>query len=257
MPRWWARVTRQLQPGITLQEPGELPFLQRPSLAYRAAFDLCATQAARAGGPTFVLASSPFYACEVVRRLNGQILLHFPRNPGLGEAETRTALGPEMDWARLRVASSMKDTAMAERQTLAWAEPERDTCRAVLASLRNSGPRAVLVLGTSWLRRLLPEWQAGEWQPAAAPVGSMGRITEALRRAGYAVRETYGFHGPRSLLWGTASRLPAALGRDDLVDRWFAAMRRAYVVRGWQARWAPVWMIVGELRGDGRNPSGD
>ncbi|HUW13262.1 MAG TPA: hypothetical protein VM537_26295 [Anaerolineae bacterium] len=232
--------------GYTVPEA----WLQRPSLSYHTAFDLCAAQAARAGGPTAVLASGAFYAREVVRRLDGQVLLHFPRDPGLGESEIQTALGPEVDWARLRVASSMMDTAMAEAQTLVWAEPERDTWQAILANLRDLGPCAVLVLGTTWLRRLVPEWQGGAYRPAAAPLGSRGRIAEALRREGHAVRETYGLHGPRSLLWGTASRIPAALGRDDLVDRCVAGMRQDFIVRGWQARWAPVWLVVASEGGD-------
>lgn len=224
--------------------------MARPSHAYHMAFDLFGAKAARAGGPTAVVASGAFYAREMVRRLDGQVLLHFARDPGLGEAEMETALGPEVDWARLRVASSIMDSAMAEAQTLVWAEPEMDTWQAILANLRNFEPSAVLVLGTTWLRRLLPEWRDVEQQPAAAPVASISRIATALPRLGYAVSVIYGFHGPRSLLWGSASRIPAAFGRDDLVDRCFGAMRHDFVVRGWLARWAPVWLVMGSEGGD-------
>ena len=227
--------------GCTVPEA----WLRRPSLAYHSAFDLCAAQAARAGGPTAVLASGAFYARELVRRLDGQVLLHFPRDPGLGESEIQTALGPEVDWARLRVASSMMDIAMAEPRTLVWAEPERGTWQAILGDLRQfRPPPAVLVLGTTWLRRLLPEWRAVDRLPAAAPLASIRRIATALPRLGYAVSVIYGFHGPRSLVWGALSRIPAALDRDDLVDRCFAAMRQDYVVVGWQAHSAVVSLII-------------
>ncbi|HUT61206.1 MAG TPA: hypothetical protein VNA25_25435 [Phycisphaerae bacterium] len=222
----------------------EAAWLRRPSLAYHGAFDLLGAEAARAGGPTAVLASSAFYAREVVRRLDGEVLLHFPRDPGLGESEIQTALGPEVDWARLRVASSMMDTAMAEAQTVVWAEPERGTWQAILANLRDSGPCTVLILGTTWLRRLLPEWRAVDRLPAAAPLASIRRIATALPRLGYAVSVIYGFHGPRSLVWGPLSRIPAALDRDDLVDRLFAATRQDYVVVGWQAHSAVVSLII-------------
>jgi hypothetical protein len=226
--------------GCTVPEA----WLERPSLGCHRAFDLLGAEAACVGPPTAVLASSAFYAREVVRRLDGQVLLHLPRDPGLGEGELKAVLGPEVDWARLRVASSIMDSAMAEAQTLVWAEPERDTWQAILAYVRNVGPGALLVLGTTWLRRLLPEWQAPDALRAAAPLGSLRRISAALPGLGYAVSATYGFHGPRSLLWGTASRLPAVLGRDDLVDRCFAGMRDDLVTRGWQARCATVWLLV-------------
>jgi hypothetical protein len=224
-------------------------WLERPSLGYHHAFDLMAAEAARMEPPTAVLASSAFYAREVVRRLDGQVLLHLPRDPGLSEAELKAVLGPEVDWARLRAASSIMDSAMAEAQTLVWAEPEKDTWQTILADVGNVGPSALLVLGTTWLRRLLPEWQAADRLPAAGPVASTRRMTTALPRIGYAVSAIYGFHGPRSLLWGTASRLPAMLGRDDLVDRCFAGTRQHVVSSGWAGRLCPACLIVARRKG--------
>jgi len=63
-------VTEQVQPSKELLAPGKYSWLQRPSLAYHVAFDLCAAQAARAGGPTAVLASSRVYGRELVHLLN-------------------------------------------------------------------------------------------------------------------------------------------------------------------------------------------
>jgi hypothetical protein len=219
-------------------------WLQRPSLAYRSAFDLCAALSSCSRGPTAVLTSSRFYARELLRRLEGQILLHFPRDSGSGESETQIALGPEVDWSRVHVALAMAEVRTSEPNTLIWAEPERGTWQAILGDFQQSRPPAILILGTTRLRRLLPEWQDSGYPPALSPFGSTMRIIRALYRAGYAVQDIYGFHRPRSLLWGTLSRIPAVLGRDDLVDRCFAAMRRDYLVRGWQARWAPVWLLA-------------
>ena len=221
----------------------------RPSLAYHRAFDLLGSRTACTSGPTAVLASGPFYAREVVRRLDGQVLLHV-RDPGLDETQIRNATGPEVGLPRLRVTPSLADTTMAEPRALIWAEPEEDSWQITLEDIRRLGPPVILVMGTTWMRRLLPEWQNAAHPPAPSPLGSPGRVARALHKMGYTVHDTYGFHGPRSLLWGTASRLPAALGRRDLVDRCFAAMRRAYVVHGWQARWAPVWLVAASWAGN-------
>ena len=219
-------------------------------MPYHIAFDLSATRASQAGqGPLAVFASSPFYARELVRRLDGQVLLHFPRNLEFDESQIQMAIGPEVDPSRFRVKPSMADAATAEPRALIWAEPEEEAWRVTLGDIRQLEPPVILVMGTTWLRRLLPEWQNAASPPAASPLGSMGRVAKALHEMGYTVQDTYGFHGPRSLLWGIATRLPAALGRHDLVDRCFAAMRWEYVVHGWLARCSAVWVVIGQRWG--------
>lgn len=220
--------------------------LERPSLPYQRAFDYCAVEAQRVGGPVAVLASSPFYARELVRRLSADVLLSFTRNPVLDEAQLPALLGPEVSEDRVHLEAPWQRGEGRPPRTVVWAEPERETWKAALAGLAPLAPRAArfCVLGTTRLRRLLPEWQPGASLPAQAPLGSLQHVCRLLRDLGYPAQQIYGFHGPLSMVWGAASRLPATLGSDDLVDRCFAAMRMAYVACGWPARWAPVWMVV-------------
>jgi hypothetical protein len=126
-----------------------------------------------------------------------------------------------------------------------WAEPELPAGERPLQSLAAYlAPGGRLCVVTSgWLRRGLPEWSGERTPPARKPAG-LRRTLIHLRRAGLSVEAVLGFHGPRSLAWGAARRLPAALGRQDLVDRCVAAMRRTYVVRGWQAFAAPVALVL-------------
>ena len=246
-------VDRRARSGLEIEDAGgDRSWLRRSSLAYHTAFDLCAAEASREAGPVAVLASSPFYARELARRLSGEVLLHFAHAEGLTEPAIRAAMGPEVDWGRMRLVSAWERSKEDCPHMVLWAEPEKQTCEDTLNAVQQLAPSAgrILILGTTRLRRLLPEWQSADSPPARAPLGSMRPIVRALRDLGYAVEGAYGFHGPLSLLWGTASRLPAALGRDDLVDRCFAAMRQAYLVRGWQARWAPVWVVAGRREVD-------
>ena len=226
--------------------------VERPSLAYQYAFDLCAVQVHRTGGPVAVFASSPFYARELVRRLSGEVVLRFPRDVGLDEPEIRATMGPEVNWDGVHLGSVRKGGEAAPSRAALWAEPERETWRDTLDELQRLAPppEQVCVLGTTRLRRILPEWQNTVSQPARAPLDSIRHILRALYDLGYPSDGVYGFHGPLSLLFGTASRFPAALGWDDVVDRCFAAMRQAYAVRGWQARWSPVWVATGQRRPD-------
>ena len=133
-----------------------------------------------------------------------------------------------------------------------WAEPQRGQGEGALQTLaRYLAPGARLCVGTTgWLRRALPEWKEGERErPARRPAG-LRRTVRRLRQGGFLVEAVYGFPGPVSLGWGFASRFPAALGRADLVDRCLAAMRRSYVVTGWQASWTPVAVVLARKRSD-------
>ncbi len=220
--------------------------IERPSLAYHSAFDLCALEASRAQGPVAVYASSLFHARELARRLSGEVVLCLPPHLGLDEPAVRAVIGPEVDWHRVRLDTGQQGSEWGAPRVVLWAEPEKQACEGTLDNVRQlmDPPVRLCVLGTTKLRHLLPEWRGLAAGPARAPLASMGEIARALRRLGYATQRLYGFHGPLSLFWGFASRLSAAIGRDDLVDRCLAAMRRTYLVRGWQAMWAPVWMLT-------------
>jgi hypothetical protein len=162
-------------------------------------------------------------------------------------ADVESIVGPEVGDTGFEGLGEADE--LAPVPAVVWAEPQvGDGPRCLEAVARNLTPGGRLCAVTSGrLRRALPEWQGEGDRPAENPAG-LGRTVTWLRRAGFAVEATYGFHGPQSLGWGFVSRLPAALGRDDLVDRCLAAMRRSYVVGGWQARWAPVAMVLARKR---------
>jgi hypothetical protein len=224
--------------------------LERPSLAYHYAFDLCAVEINCLEGPVIVFASSVFYARELVQRLTGDVVLHFTNDWVLNEAEPKSTMGPEIDWDRVRFDAVGNNGGSVS--AVLWAEPEAQTWETTLRDLGQLAlPETKIgVIGTTRLRCLLPEWQETALAPARAPLHSSGGIARALRSVGYTVEEIYGFHGPLSLLSGIACRFSAALRRVDLVDRCSIAMRQNSIVRGWQARWAPIWVLIGR---HGRN----
>ena len=75
--------------------------LGRPSLEYQHAFDLCASEIQRRGGPCVLRSSSPFYARELLKRIDAlrpaQVAVE-----GSGEElqNILRRLGPEVDVAQ-------------------------------------------------------------------------------------------------------------------------------------------------------------
>jgi hypothetical protein len=234
--------TSPFQSGISMPGTATARWLERPSLEYQHAFDLCATEVRRAGGPAAVLASSPFYARELLKRLDGieaQLVPLGDWSPlpvGFG-----TLLGPELELP------DSQTLQRAERgvKTAVWATPDTKSGRQVLDRLGSMLlPRGGLyVIVSGWLARFLPEWQAGDGLRSERPAG-LRRTTRWLRQAGFIVEAQYGFHGPASTVWGLASRLMSRLGRLDWSDRCHFRMRAKYVVGGWQAIWTPVSVSV-------------
>lgn len=216
-------------------------WLQRPSLAYQAAFDRCAVEAAQRDGPVLVLAGNPFYAREIVRRLSGSVALQ-PFGSGWPQDEDllRKLLGPEIHWDQVNLIMTGHEPSQLAR-TIIWAEPRDSTWRHIVPDLqRLAAPDAkAIVLGRSArMGRFLPD----QPQQSGMPV-PLSQAADALGRAGWRIEQRVGFHGPRSLLLGAVSRVPALLNRDDLLDRNSAAMRENFVVVGRQAHYSPVWMI--------------
>lgn len=236
-------------------QPGDVctPWIgERPSLAYHAAFDLCASEANHTVGSVVVFASSPFYAREVVRRLGQEVTLCFTDEAGTSRTENRSMLGPEIDWDKVRLVTLETVDKEPSASTVIWTEPQRETWRAVAGHLSTLTPSAttICVLGTTRLRRILPEWRRSLAFPLMyEPLGSIRYIARVLQSLGHSTDGMYGFHGLFSLTLGVLSHLLAILRRGDLVDRCQAAMRQTYVVRGWQANWAPVWVLVGKYDG--------
>lgn len=218
------------------------PFHARPSLEYQHAFDLCAVEVQRAGGPVQVIAGSPFYARELLKRFDSRTSVLFPAwNPNLSTEELADSLGEEAVWAGLQSGLS----ARAQAGAVVWAEPEMQDAERFAGEIsRALQPGARLcVVASGWLARYLPERQRLVDRPAGHPAG-LRRTRYWLRRAGLTIEAAYGFHGPMSMLLGYASGLAGRLRRPDLADRCHFGMRAHFSVSGWQAFWAPVGVLV-------------
>ncbi len=187
------------------------------SLEYQYALDLCVVMACAAPGqPITVIAHTPFYRAGLARRLP-----HTPIN-----AEPPASAAPR----------------------LIWAEPEQPTAAAVLAQLSQPIPAQRLCLITSnRLARRLPEWRTAP--PAHVPLGITGTL-RLLRGTAWQVTQVYGFHAGVSIIYGVIGQVWHRLHRPDLADRWHFRMQAAYVQWGWQARLAPVSVVVA-MRGQG------
>jgi len=216
-----------------------------PSLEYRYAFDLCAAEVEQHRRPLVVVASGRFYVRELMERMQHLEPVSVMTG-GRGEASHEHA-GNERRAEQALIAGV--GTPGQPVAAVVWGEPQLEDGERWLAAIRGAlAPGGRLWVVTSgWLRRGLPEWKWEGNGPAIRPTGP-GWVLARLRKNHFDVEVVYGFHGPRSLAWGFAGRLPAVAGRQDLVDRCLAAMRESYVVKGWQARWAPVGIVRARRR---------
>ncbi|MBN1886736.1 MAG: hypothetical protein JW850_02055 [Thermoflexales bacterium] len=209
----WVGVVREL--GAIRESPLHEA---RPSLEYQHVFDLCALQAQRGGGPVLLVASSAFYAGQLLARLEG---------------------------CQVQIQVTGASQSPVTSDTILWAEPELEggehAARQLARLLARDG--RLYVLASGWSVRFLPEWRCAGSRPAAHPAG-LRRTRTWLRQAGLAVEAVYGFHSPASAVWTWVAGLADSLGRADLADRCLAQMRASYVSRGWPALATPVRMVV-------------
>lgn len=217
----------------------------QPSLEYQHAFDLCAVEVHRTEGPITVFASSPFYARELLKRLEDRMAVLV----ALGEWQPRASdlrqwLGIEIDPSAFSLASPH---LRSYAHCAIWAEPEWIGGAQALCNIRETLlPGAKLyVICSGWLARFLPEWQQSHNRPSEHPIGLRQAISW-LRHSDFAMEALYGFHGPQSIFWGYASRWMESLGRGNLADRCLFQMRATYVVHGWQAFLAPVGLACAQ-----------
>ena len=194
----------------------------RPGLEYQHAFDYCAVEAQRYGGPVMVAASSTFYASQLLGRLEAC-------EPQLIDADG--------------VAASRLAAGCA--RAIVWAEPEQATGAQALRNLhRLLSPQGCLyVIVSRPLARLLPEWRGAAAHPAIAPAG-LRRTIGWLRGEGWSIVQMYGFHGPASIIWEGAGRVMERVGRADLADRCHFKMRDTYIAGGVQLALAPVAVLA-------------
>ena len=220
--------------------PGAAWSVARPSIEYQHAFDCCAVELNRTGGPVAVLASSPFYARELLKRVSGRDAWLVPTSGWhASSAGIEAHLGPEIDSSSVHWAPA-SDLGVS---AAVWAEPERDRVEQTLASIQQrlapDGPLCVVLAG--WLARFLPERERRGSLPEFRPAG-MRRTVGWMRRAGFRIEASYGFHGLVSIAWGYLARLLEYVGRADLADRCLYWMRAKYVVGGGARREPPcVW----------------
>jgi hypothetical protein len=226
--------------------PGR-PWLERPSLPYQVAFDICAVEAGCVAGPVAVLAGSPFYARELLKRMAGGGYLCPLGGWDPRRDEIRAALGPELAWERIEVlAPGAAPPAVAIGF---WAEPQEGDpshLREWMRTMLEPDGRLIL-LASNRLRSLLPEWGRSGRSPAQRPLG-WGRAARLLRAWGWRVERVLGLPGPASMICGFLARPAGLVGREDWVDRLVAGSRRSFLVEGWFARWAPL-AIGGAQRG--------
>jgi hypothetical protein len=218
--------------------------VERPSLEYQHAFDLCAVEVHRAKEPVVVFASSPFYARELLKRLGGCEAMLLPVGDRmLSVASAQSALGPEVAWEHLGGGEEAREPVAVP--VAVWAEPEREGGKQVLKHIHQMllpGGR-LHIIASGWLARFLPEWRRDDDRPVQRPVG-LRQAVKWLQQGGFAVEALYGFHGPASILWAYAFRLLESLGRGDLADRCLFQMRAEYVVSARQAMWTPIGVAV-------------
>ncbi|MGA9347873.1 MAG: hypothetical protein WBW48_03590, partial [Anaerolineae bacterium] len=187
-------------------------FLERPSLAYQCALGLCAVEVHRSGGPVAVLASGPFYAREVLKRLSGEVVLCPVGGWGPQISDCWAEVGPEVSWDHVTLAGN--DDASALCRTAIWVEPQENNvsdARTCLANISKEGAR-LIVITSNGLRFVLPEWKGADRLPACPPLG-WAKTVRFLQRWGFRTQHCYGLQGPLSLAYGFLARLAATVGR--------------------------------------------
>lgn len=199
-------------PASLLDDP-----LYRASLPYGVALDRCAFYLSQAEGLRGLLAGHPWYARELRSRM--------------GSTLATDARGLTTQYA-----------------ALAWVEPSNaqlvelgaQVCRAVRAQGR------LVVLTSNALGRRLPEWRATALSPDPAGTGA---VREWLRRNDFSLVEQVGVFPLQAIVLSRIYPQLAALGRDAWSDRVLQAMLARYVVRGWQARYTPVAVLLAQKDG--------
>lgn len=218
-----------------------MPSIRRPSsLEYHNAFDLSVSQAVQRGGAIHLFARNGFFAREILARL----------------AETTVTLVPVGDWleenngAILGVESGTFTVKLPDEidgviESAIWAEPDRLHGKEYFSLLQEhfSSGSSLIIITSNFLARMLPEWNRPDGLSGNSPAGS-SRTIRWLRQNGFSLVKMYGFHGLLSTFWGYAFRAMMMLRRPDLADRCLYKMRETYCVTGWQAKFAPVSVLV-------------
>jgi hypothetical protein len=210
-----------------------------PSLAYRWAFDLCASWSNHAPASVAVLASQPNSQEELIQRLNGRGVLAPPSKSNFESGWT----GRDLAGDQIRAADSPADLPAAYALVI-WFEPETSAARDDLIPPETvKSAVEVIVVSANGARRFLPEWQGNAANQERHPIPAT-RIQSLLERQGFQLKICIGMPAPASLAFGFAGGLASRGMRHDAADRFYARMRQTILTRGRLAEYAPLSAMV-------------
>jgi hypothetical protein len=215
--------------------------LNRASLDYHYAFDVCAEQAyAHDAFPLCIRAPHGFYLYELLRRITGYVsAVHsFEQfTPARWNYLEQSTASPAP------VAETSQAEVLRATRLLVWAEPTLDECNRLLPDLAKQLPAnaQLQMIVSRPLARRLPEGRDGILGQGTAPLPV---VIQALQQNGFTVESERSFHGPISLIWWQLSVWLERFGQQALADRCWFAMRSTFVASGWQSRFATLTVLV-------------
>jgi hypothetical protein len=184
------------------------------------ALNILTRQAARNAGRVVVLAGSSFLRRELQIRLKncGSIWMYAGGSCASGNTTYPLSKRGEL--------AGIGNDGCGNREALILACPlaqgNDDGFSRSLIELPSYRNLHVLTYG--WLSRL-----GLEWRFMRTSLSSVGRVRAGIREAGWVVDKEYVIYGLRSAAWGFLAKTWACLGRQDLADRCYYAMREALV----------------------------
>ena len=127
-----------------------------------------------------------------------------------------------------------------------WVEPLIPTWRAELASITGklSVGATLTVIASQPLAWIIPERRMWSGQPLGMQLVGKQKLWWALRRSGFTIDATYGFHSVSSIMLSQVSQQAARWGRPDISDRLHFLARLHYCVQGPTTALATVALVV-------------
>ena len=199
-------------------------WLGYPSLPYHLAFDICALEAHRSGHQVSVLASSAFYAREVIKRLQGTNYLHPLGNWDPMDERSGKTMGPEINWDFETICAGVE---FSEKSPLViWAEPDHRHLEQFHTLLTGNIDwiSRVFVITANRSRFLLPEWKNPPDHSSLKPLG-VTKTRNLLEDWGFRITGVSRIQGLVSVLYGYFAHYAMIAGRYDLADRFLARAR--------------------------------
>lgn len=202
------------------------------------ALNILATQAAQNASRAVVLAGSYFLGREIQRRLKNCEVIW------MSAGSYRTPDDKTYPLSKRGKSVGVGNDEPGKRRALILACPlghgDDGEFNESLVGLPDYRSLHVLTYGRlSWLR---PEWRL-----LRTSLSGVGLARAVIRQAGWAVDKEYGIYGLRSAAWGYLAKWWAYLGRQDLADRCYYAVREGLVDTDGRAGLA-VLVVAGAKR---------